>query len=119
MKNCAVSDIKGSSNMNAIGILVRNSYEGVSMTIGAYLSQGTAVIVDIDKTPIERIEMIFQDAGIISVLVLDKEEDIVKSLITSFSIYAWKDIIVEVEDASCPIKPPSNESHPFAIYYTR
>ena len=80
------------------------------------------VIVDIDKTPIERIKMIFQDAGVSSVLVIDKdEEEIITSLESdnSFSIYAWKDIIVETEDATCQIKPPSNESHAFAIYYTR
>ena len=53
-----------------------------------------------------------------TVLVVDKEEDIVKNLEkTGFSIHAWSDIVEDLEGVDM-IEAPSNADHPFAIYYT-
>jgi acyl-CoA synthetase (AMP-forming)/AMP-acid ligase II len=106
-----------------IGILVRNSSEGISMVVGTYLAASTAIIVDIDKTPLERINLIFRDAHVYTVLVIDKDEEIVKLLDSAFSVYAWREVIEEdkllEEGNPVCINAPSNEDHPFAIYYTR
>ena len=102
-----------------VGILVRNSSEGITFIVGTNLAGATAVILDIDKTPLERINLIFRDADVSTVLVVDKEEDIVKNLEkTGFSIHAWNDIVEEVLGGANIIEAPSNADHPFAIYYT-
>lgn len=104
---------------STIGILVRNSSEGIMMIVGTYLANLTSVIVDIEKTPPERVHMIFQDAGVRAVLVVDREEEIVQSLHGEFLVFAWGDIVEEGKLLTCPIEAPKSESHPFAIYYTR
>ena len=90
------------------------------MIVGTYLNNKTSVTIDIDKTPIERIQMIFEDAGVQVVLVINKDEDTVRYLDNTFAIYAWSEIIEKgktfKDNQFCP---PSSESEPFAIYYTR
>ena len=104
---------------STIGILVRNSCEGIMMIVGTYLANSTSVIVDIEKTPTERVHMIFQDASVRAVLVVDQEEENVQLLHGEFLVYAWADIVEEGNSLTCPIEAPKSESHPFAIYYTR
>lgn len=101
-----------------VGILVRNSAEGVMMILGTYLAGMTSVILDIDKTPINRIEMIFKDANVHTVLVLEREDDVVGSLSDDFSIYTWMEALNE-DVIEANLICPHNEDHPFSIYYTR
>jgi len=114
--NCTFSDTVAPST---VGILVRNSAEGIMMIVGTFLANSTSVIVDVDKTPIDRINMIFQDAGVRSVLVLDKDEEIVQSLDDAFAVFAWCEILDLGKTGIFPVKAPISETHPFAIYYTR
>ena len=116
----AMNDEEGTAPQRSIGILVRNSAEAIMMIDGTYLANSTSVILDIDKTPIERINLIFQDSGVKSVLVLDKEEDIVRSLHGAFAVISWEEAIGEGKLMSnATIEPPSNANHPFSIFYTR
>ena len=106
------------SEKERVGILVRNSAEGVMMVLGAYLAGMTSVVLDIEKTPINRIEMIFNDANVHTVLVLDKDDIIVLSLSDNFSIFSWKEAMIEDEIDEHRIYL-HGEDHPFSIFYTR
>lgn len=107
-----------SAQTQCVGILVRNSAEGIMMILGTYLAGMTCVILDIDKTPINRIEMIFQDANVRTVLVVDKENDVVGSLVDDFSIFTWAEALDQDLPTEANLICPRNEDHPFAIYYT-
>ena len=112
---------KGTVTQSSIGILVRNSAEAITMILGTYLANSTSVILDIDKTPIERIKLIFQDSGVKTVLVIDKEEDFVRSLYGVFSVISWKEAIDKEKRMTTQTIEPhrNNASHPFSIFYTR
>ena len=88
------------------------------MILGSYFAGMTSVILDIDKTPINRIDMIFRDASVRVVLVMDKEDIVVRSLSDDFSVFAWMNVSnkeLSGENLICPL----NDDFPFSIYYTR
>ena len=64
--------------------------------------------------------MIFKDANVHTVLVLEREDDVVGSLSDDFSIYTWMEALHEHEDViEGNLICRHNEDHPFSIYYTR
>ena len=88
------------------------------MMLGTYLAGLTSVVLDIDKTPINRIEMIFNDANVQAVLVVDKDDIVLGSLSDNFSIFTWMEAMNEDEIDESRIYL-HNEDHPFSIFYTR
>lgn len=91
------------------------------IAIGTYLCHSTCVIVDIDKTPSERVNMMFEDAGVKMVIVIDKDEEIVQGLDSTFSVFDWAEVM-ERGNENWDVSLPSYESdarHPFAVFYTR
>jgi len=88
------------------------------MMLGTYLAGMTSVVLDIDKTPTNRIEMIFNDAHVQTVLVLDKDDIVVRSLSDGFLIFSWMEAMNEdeIEEHRIYIH---GEEHPFSIFYTR
>ena len=116
LKECgADASLQGTQR---IGVLVKNSAEGIMMIMGTYLAHMTSVIVDVEKTPTERITMIFKDAGVKHVLVLEKYEEVTKALDGTFSIFHWSEILEGGKRSAVTINAPTNVNHPFAIYYT-
>ncbi len=113
-----IRDASTSIETQCVGILVRNSAEGVMMILGTYLAGMTSVILDIDKTPINRIDMIFKDANVRTVLVMEKEDVVVGSLSEDFTVFTWVEMLNE-EQSEQNLICPRNEDHPFSIFYTR
>ena len=87
------------------------------MMLGTYLAGMTSVVLDIDKTPINRIEMIFNDANVHTVLVLDRDDIVVRSLNDNLSIFTWMEATND-DDIDENLYSHSDD-HPFSIFYTR